>query len=503
MLIFGTHPLKESLQTWCSGKGYGCRTFPWLSVPDDAPSCPDELAVLTSPDGDGSVQDALALKFLSELAVLWKDAGKKPTVHLLLQEKGTLRMLGRLGLPEDIEERFEVWPFTMEEAWADYITVRFPGLSENPYPGLDREPVTADSGQFVHLVILGCDDYAESIAVRAAQVAHFPNYRGSDNVPLRTRISIVSSDAAAFRDRMVSRYSTLFANSVYRSVDPAGKTSELHRPSWAGTHEDFVDVEWEFVCGGLHQDDVSERLSMWASDPKRQTTIVLSGPCDADNLDLALSLPEAVASHSIPVWVRQSTDILFSVGTRGNLIPFGMDDRGYDPGLPALHMSKLLNYVYFCIFSGSSVPTVFPREEVENAWKGAGGLQMRMSNVYNVMTMATKLHSLGHAIRDLGNFYALTGEETLALSRTEHNRWCVERLLAGFRPCTDEERDAIEADISLKGRYKKERKAHFDICAESELGKDEQGNDVRIYDRQLTAAIPLIVDTFIKEEGRQ
>ena len=59
---------------------------------------------------------------------------------------------------------------------------------------------------------------------------------------------------------------------------------------------------------------------------------------------------------------------------------------------------------------------------------------MRLSNLFNVMCFSSKMRSLGHDDRRIDRFYALTKEEVLSLSETEHNRWSVERLLMGSRP---------------------------------------------------------------------
>ena len=41
---------------------------------------------------------------------------------------------------------------------------------------------------------------------------------------------------------------------------------------------------------------------------------------------------------------------------------------------------------------------------------------------------------------------------------------------------------------------------HFDLCSYSELGNDATGKDVRIYDYDLTACIPLIANTFKEQQ---
>ena len=247
---------------------------------------------------------------------------------------------------------------------------------------------------------------------------------------------------------------------------------------------------------------VAGRIQQWAEDQRRQLTLVLSEADDAANAEAALILPNLIYDKQIPVWVRMHKDLLSLTAAQNprlkNLIPFGMDDCGYDVRLPAVKMSKLLHYFY--LNCGEGVPTFFPEQEVEKQWRQIDLFKMRLTNVWNVMTMATKMHSLGHNTDDLSTFYALSAEETEDLTRTEHNRWCVERLISGTRPCTDAERAEIDADISLKNVYKKERDAHYDLCAYDNLGTDAKGNDVRIYDRALTECIPLIVKYFLNTE---
>ena len=505
-LIFGTHPVRESLKRQYGQEGIEVLTEDRFALPSGA--LPDELVILTS--GVPEQDDAQALAFLEELAGAYKAAGERPhrpLVHLLLQKAASLRMLQLSDFPPEVNDAFEVFPFTMEEAWAERMVVRLPGIDQNnTSSGLDRTPIGADSRQFVHLVIIGFDSYAESMAVKAAQVAHFPNYDGKNPQPLRTRISIIQPGIGPARDKFLARFRTLFDNSFYRTVDIAGKASSLHHPQYEGKREDFIDIEWEFVDGEWSHPTVMEKLAFWAQDPRRQLTMVISGQEDIANAECAMALPEAVSAREIPVWVRLRHDTL-SASLRQSprfrhLRVFGMDTEGYNVRLPLMRLARLLHYFYRCSYGATGIPTAFPQEEVEAAWQEAGALKMRLSNVCNVMSMSTKMHSLGHDDQDLKTFYALTAEEVTLLARTEHNRWCVERLLSGTRVCTDEERAAIGRDISLKKEYKKNRDAHYDLCAFDELQADEKGTDVRVYDYDLTACIPLMMESFMKEESR-
>ncbi len=516
-LIIGNNALRGSLIGQYKDLGYAVSQMEELPGQEQAGnlllvSVPDQVVVLTSL----STPDSRAVALLPLLAKAWKgQSAQRPLVHLLLQDASTLRMLEVSDFPPEVNEVLDIYPFTMESAWAENILVRLPGpaaksdqngnkakTGSHPRAGLDRQPITKESRQFAHLVLMGFDSYAQEIALMAARVAHFPNYDGKAANPLRTRITVIAPGISESKDKFISRYRSLFENSYYRTIDIKEKRSTLHHPMYEGRREDFVDVEWEFADGQPSSSVVVDKLALWAGDGGRQLTLVISGADDSGNIGSAISLPDAVYDCQIPVWVRLRQDMMSSSILQSpkyaGLIPFGMEDCGYSVGTPLLRMARFLNYFYKCSYGDKAAPSTLPIEMVDQAWRATGPLKMRLSSIYNVMTMAGKMHSVGHNPEDLSNYYALTKEEIEVLSRLEHNRWSVERLLSGTRPCTDQEREAIRKDISLKKEYKR-RDIHYDLCSYGELGVDETGKNVRIYDYALTAGIPLIVESYLKE----
>ena len=195
--------------------------------------------------------------------------------------------------------------------------------------------------------------------------------------------------------------------------------------------------------------------------------------------------------------------------------PVGMPDAGYDVALPLLHMAKRLHYCFACCYAGKGVPTELPAEAVERAWDALTDATRKYSNLFNVLTLPTKMRSLGHDQSDWTRFYALTRAEAEGMAAVEHNRWSVERLLGGYCPPDSTDRAAIRQNIDeliaaqrqgldtsampdLKDEAKK-RGVHYDLCAYSELGCDRTGQDVRLYDVELTACAPLIVNTYNEE----
>ena len=298
----------------------------------------------------------------------------------------------------------------------------------------------------------------------------------------------------------VFEYKELFDNSYWRIVDLSGQKPEIetHRPQYEGTKKDFVDVEWEFVIGYLSHPMLQEKIRRWANDDARQLTVAFCHDGKENNRNLSEKL-----KRRLPGRVRVETYC-------------------YDPESEATRMSemmgmaKYLHYFYKASYELNGVPTELPDNEVEKEWNRLDET-LKKSNLYNVMSIPHKMELLGHDSRDWNTFYALSESEIESLMMVEHNRWCVERLIQGFRPCTDQERREIEEDmrlrlsdsgyvsrnpVSLKKRYKIERNAHYDLCSFSELGVDESGLPVTRYDRDLTAAIPLIVKAYSDRYGR-
>ncbi len=343
-----------------------------------------------------------------------------------------------------------------------------------------------------HILLIGDPDSWQKHAVDYALTYHFPSYE--INPDKRTRISVVVSSEAEIHD-FVFEYQELMDNSYWRIVDLSdGKPKlSLHRPLYEGTRKDFVDVEWEFIIGRLSNPILQEKIRRWSVDPKQKLIVSF---CYSDN--------ERNAKYAEKLRRRLSDNVKFEIHNRDE-----DDEKKRQEEL--MEMAKYLNYFYQASYELQHVPTELPEEEVNKAWDTIKDEKLKRSNIFNVMSIPLKMEILGHDRNDWDTFYALTADEIERLTAVEHNRWTVERLIQGMRPCTEQERKEIEFDlqkrlsdptyaqenpISLKKKYKIERNAHFDICAFSELRLDETGLPVTRYDRDLTAAIPLIVKTF-------
>ena len=474
----------------------------------------DELVILADINKESMEADNEAMSALRQIAAAYcpeQHDGKRLLCHLLLRSQSLLYMINLEGLCQDIDQRLEVVPFTIEEQWSRAIALR-----------LDRAPITLQSDKTVHLVIFGMSSMAEQVAIQAAHVCHFPNYTRNDH-SLRTRITVIDEQAADKRQEWIQKYKHLFDNSHYRFVDTRQRpaVTDSFVPMYKD-RSDFVDVEWEFVAGTPYDSLVRKKISQWSASPAQLLTIVFADSHSEMQLSNVQYLPEEVAKNKIPVYVYMQHDEAYQqiqhTGSTSHLIPFGMVNRGYDVNVPLLKMAKNVKYIYDCCYQDNVMEwdghlrfsVSIDEKKKEQAWQTESAVK-RTSNIYNAMTIGVKMRSMGFKEDDWEKFYDLSQEEIELLAEVEHNRWSVEELILGWRPCTDDEQqeiaESIEAHIEKRNRlgdeavknektlkeiYKTERKAHYDLRTYSDLQPDGTGRPVQVYDRCLSACIPLI-----------
>lgn len=420
--------------------------------------------------------------------------------YLMLSNMTSLWLMQTTGISSDLYHKVDVFATTPEDFMAKSIFVKLPNI-QSPYPALDRKPIDINSEATIHLVIFGKNDLAEALAINAALVAHYPNY--CRNHHLRTRISIVADDIFSWRDLLVQRYQHLFDNSYYRTINLEEEIPKClyHQPMYGKTREDFVDVEWEFVNGNLRNDALRMKLEEWSESERQQLTVAICMEDQQRNFIEAFTLPEVLYKNQIPVlcYTEESDmmDLMRNDDRYQSVFPFGSYICQMEILASLKQLAKRVNYVYNYCFSlpqnvPISSPSVIDERKLDNQWAQVGSLPKQYSNIFNAMTIGSKMHSLGHGQEDWQRYYALSKQEIEIMTEVEHNRWNIEELILGYRPVTDEEQKMIENDISLKKKFRG-NKIHYDIRAFHDLRPDAIGKQVYVYDLALTQGIPLIV----------
>lgn len=437
---------------------------------------------------------------------LVSNKGKRLECYLVLSDMTSLWLFQTVGLPRSIEEKADVFATTMEDLLAKTVFVKLPNLP-TIFPALDRIPVSHGCEVTVHLLIVGFSAQAEALAINAALVAHYPNYCRDNR--LRTRITIIDDQIYDGRDRLVQRYVHLFENSYYRTLDLNDEKPRciLHRPMYEGQRNDFVDIEWEFVNGNIRNEAVRQKLTEWSSDNRQQLTVAICHTDQNRNYSEAFGLPQAVYENQIPVFCHTKDSDMLRIATNGgsfsSIYPIGWECCRLDTLRVLKSLAQRVNYVYNHCFSLSpedpiTAPSVIDEELLESQWRQVGSLPKQYSNIFNAMTLGTKMHSIGHSPADWDAYYALTIEEINTLTEVEHNRWSVEELILGYRPVTDEEQKLVEEDVAKK-KVLRCQKIHYDLRAYDDLRTDSTGKNVNVYDMALVQGIPLIIKTCITD----
>lgn len=501
VILIGNHPLVPSLIRQYEGYGYACNHKESLSAELDINEY-DELCLLTASVGCEGINDSDALEILVTFSKKYNKAhhgGRKLFCHLLLQSNATLRLLQTTDFNDDIREKIDIYPFTMLEVGSRAIR-------------LDYEPITIQSQKTVHLVLFGMGDMSEAIAINAAHVAHYPNFVRDSK--LRTRITVVSENARKCYRQWTARYKYLFDNSYYRVVTPREKEviSFFHKPKYAEHGiDDFVDIEWEFVEASVHDDMLKDKLRLWSDENSKQLlSVVFAHDDDKINLEEVRTLPSEILKSNVHVYCYQKSKSfvsLLKMEDIDNIKFFGMYGEGYDVRLPLIRMAKTVNYIYHLCYKdnianweGRLVYAVeIDKELRDTLWDKLSSVK-RQSNVSNAMNIPTKLHSVNIEDKDWEKFYDISQNDIEILAQVEHNRWSVEELILGWRPCNAEEDKLVESDISQKDVLKK-RKIHYDLRPYKDLRPDASGKSVTIYDLCLCACLPLIAKTYSDEKG--
>ncbi|MBR3611823.1 MAG: hypothetical protein IKL54_00815 [Bacteroidaceae bacterium] len=452
--------------------------------------------------GDG---DSAAIKKVQQLAVGYsaqENGGDRLRVHLVLANRVLASTLRRLPLESAMASNIELYAYTIEDLWAMEVL----GIAPGKRPLLDREAITYESNKRVHLVIFGTSPMAESIAIHTALTAHYPNYCRDKR--LRTRITWVADDKKEFYDFM-QRYRGLLENCYRRNIELNGDdiTSEVLTPKQLPDGLDFVDIEWEFVEGNIANNALQYKLSRWQNDEEQLLTVAYCYGYER-NMNEMLALPRDFRM-AVPVLLqcddKAAVEFLRTSNEYKQVLPFGMKDAELPEMSSFIRMAQCINYAYNTMrLTGEeeqmmgavkmAVATEVPETDVlQQMWNNPKlTTAKRWSNIYNAFSVNTKINSLGIDVARCGTLFSLSDREVEMLTEVEHNRWCVEELILGYRPTSREQHEMILKDAALREKFKAEF-IHEDLRGFRDLGVDDTGLSVVRYDEGLIRTLPLII----------
>lgn len=376
------------------------------------------------------------------------------------------------------EKLIDFLPFNFYETWAEKVLVwrkydpHNDGVAPIVYTPLDGEGIDYESNRHVHLVIVGMTSMGVALAMKAAHIAHYPNFERDPE--LKTRITFIDLNADTEFDMLRGRYSALFEQCRYRVVDTLDPSRSYE---YKGTG--LADIEFEFVKGAVESRLVQEKFKEWSKlDDSRLLTIAICFEVPQKSIATALYMPQEVYKKALSILVRQNVscstiELVRQARQYNGLRAFGMLDECYDIDDNSLFQAKRVNYIYNRIKPEEKEWQPLDDAQGEELWKGLTTVH-RWSNIYNAHSIPTKLRSFGPEEPE----NLLVDENLLEeMARVEHNRWVMERLIQGYRPTTPEENRLIDSGKRNKKEIEKNCFAHIYLKPYDQLDEKTKDND--------------------------
>ena len=311
------------------------------------------------------------------------------------------------------------------------------------YPLLDRDGIGAESDINVHLVIVDMTQVGYAMAMTAAHICHFPNFRSKNK---RTKITFIQKNIRQEVDFWMGHFNSLMdvsysehiswdedGNKIVEKMYPKSQYLNPEFPDPKG----FLDVEWEFVDAGVEDRNVREYLrECVAKDGESEYLSLAFCGYDAEsNVAASLYLPDEVFTNdNIPVFVYQPLTrwVLATAkqaGRYSNIYPFGMRTDCFNPHQERLLWAKRIKYIYD---NGGKYDKMATIQVLDKGWyRLEEKYTNQLSNIYAANQVPVKLRS---AKLDPKTATKIPSGDSEVLSEVEHNRWNVEKLLNGYRP---------------------------------------------------------------------
>ena len=441
--------------------------------------------------------------------------------HVLFEYQTTFSAFQFTDLLSDIKGKIDFRPFNFYDMWAQKVLVKGKDSFKSETDGFKFKPlytvsdeklgdtyINYDSDKSVHLIIVGMSKMGVSMAVQAAHLCHFPNFVRDRSK--KTRITFIDANAAVEKDFFMGRFKEMMRLSATRFVDV--KNGPFDDDSgWKVPADDWVDIEWEFINGRVEQPEIQEYIEHAAADADRIVTIAVCLTKSHQAIAAALYFPESVYENCLQILVYQrlSGYIVHNIAcpdTPRNGIsryrkmrPFGMIEDGFDQDLDNDAAARMVGYAY-----GHDQDPHFEKYDEKSYKMGEWQTKIRVSDRWSSQFFANsidvKLRSVGSSREEDGAEIGRKLEEGMTyLKRVEHNRWCVEKLMTGFRPINDDEEREIRSMPENERKSKNDEWKKWPTMAHLDLRSYEGVVDIdpvtarRDNDSRLIRAIPYIV----------
>lgn len=519
-------------------------------------------------DVSESYHDVQNMRCVHNIAgyLVGKSVDKEIVCRVMFEFQTTYSVFQFSDLHDNIRRHLDFIPFNPYENWAQRVLVKG-SYEENEqhlnsghhndarcfdYLPLDgNNGISPDSEKYVHFVIVGMSKMGLAMAMQAAQVAHYPNFKIADENgkkverPLRTRITFIDENADSEMEFFMGRFQNLFALSRYRYIDASCKDCDLDAPwtdavtaegsEYTAIGDNFLDIEWEFIKGSVEKAGVVQYLKSAAQQakpvegqPSSLFTVAVCHPLAHQAIAASIYMPAEVYDYAqqILVYQREASDIVYNLTSDqtkahkryAKLRPFGMQYADFTTYNDIHYRAMICNYLYTIIGDDALVDKILQiditdkdgcMKFITDAWKKLAIFD-KWSNIYLANSFESKIRSAGGTLADVSSHYdelvAAIAAMKMPMAECEHNRWNMQQLLMGFRAFNDDdmaelrkeaakaaspaERQTVITRIKKAKRNSAER-AHLNICSFATLM--ELDGEAYKYDEKFNGAIPAIL----------
>lgn len=514
-----------------------------------------EIYVLGEENGIGddsaSYHDTQNMKCVHNIAsyLIQNQIQRRIICRVQFEYQTTYSVFQFSDLPDNIKEHLVFIPFNRYENWAQAVFVDSEYSEKSKadneqriikYTPLDGSGISVDSDKNVHLIVVGMTKMGIAVAIQAAQIAHYPNFKIDGDNPHRTKITFIDPDAENEMNFFMGRYQNLFNLARHRYLDLSGREYAFNtewidpllneRSEYTYLGPNFLDIEWEFIKGSVEQPGVQEYLRQSAEeayscvdhgnaycDGKSLLTIAICNKFSNEAIAEGIYMPANVydKAQQILVYQPESSEILYNLyfAEKNNiskryskLRPFGMQNADFTINKASYYCAMLCNYVYFSKpFGTISNDTSNKLDDIVNdirkeivtctsargtkefmrpardAWKTLS-IFNKWSNKYLSNSFKTKLRSIGYTCDKY-----LCGKNLIeqkmesckkSMAECEHNRWNTQQLLMGLRAYTENENNEYITILNNEGTGKAKR-----FKKSKQNGREKSHLDIRSYSR--------------------
>lgn len=325
--------------------------------------------------------------------------------------------------------------------------------------------ISPNDNKHLHVIAEGDSALMLSVVRQIALTAHFPNY-DEEHHKNRTVVSIFSAKGEALID--VLKGEEYLCNLLDNCKYSTNKGTE---------HEDsYIDIEFEIV---------NEKPTI---DEKKEVGLTIT---ESEIVSFCNSKLEDEI-YSIDTSMAQYADRIYGLGTVIENLPY-QDIHSVERYSMALD-----------VFLYSKMEKELGNIVDENVWSDKDNqikVLLGLSNIFCADCFKTKYNSIKPCWEN-GEMTEKQAWEKhfLSLSKSEHARWVVEKLILGFISMSNQQRLTDEGNIYNKEEKKKYRQdlksdwqspTHIDLCSYSDLRRVNP-DDMK-YDSFLMLAIPNIL----------